>query len=139
MQFKKKPGTATEKKSVYAKSLVKKIKCDSSSDCVESMEVSLDGLGVGLVKSSNPDHTSNLARLKKIQGQLNGIEKMIHSQRYCVDILIQFRAVASGLKVVEASILQKHIRTCLKQALQSKNKADMEVKLDEIMKLIIKA
>lgn len=90
------------------------------------------------VKKSHPDHTSALARLKKIKGQINGLEEMIQSKRYCVDILIQFSAVYSALKVTEASILKRHIENCLLDAMQSKDKLEIEKKISELTQLISK-
>ena len=89
-----------------------------------------------IIKSPNPDHTSELARLKKIQGQLEGLVKMILEQRYCVDILVQFRAVAAALAVVEKTILNNHMRRCVQKALESKNKKEIDQKVQELMDLL---
>ena len=91
-----------------------------------------------ILKHSHPDHTSELARLKKIQGQVDGLVKMISEQRYCVDILVQFRAVAAGLAVVEKTILDKHMRSCVQKALESKNKKEIDQKVEELMDLLSK-
>lgn len=88
--------------------------------------------------SAHPDHTSALGRLKKIQGQISGIEKMITERRYCMDILIQFRAVASALNVIEGAILEKHLRNCVRRAAESKDRAEAEAKIEELMNLILK-
>lgn len=85
-----------------------------------------------------PDHTPTLARLKKIKGQLNGIEKMIQDQRYCVDILTQFRAVSAALNVIEKAIFEKHIRNCVRTAMASMNQEEVEIKIKELMELIFK-
>ncbi len=90
------------------------------------------------VKKKHPDHTSALARLKKVKGQLSGLEKMISDQRYCVDILVQFRAVSAGLNAIERSIFERHIANCVKGAIESKNKKDIEGKVKELMELIFK-
>ncbi|MBX9767415.1 MAG: metal-sensitive transcriptional regulator [Bdellovibrionales bacterium] len=84
----------------------------------------------------HPDHTSALARLRKIKGQINGLEKMIHEKRYCVDILTQFRAVASGLNVIESSILERHIQSCVVDVARSKNESEIQRKVAELTKLI---
>jgi len=86
----------------------------------------------------HPDHTSALARLRKIKGQITGLEKMIEDKRYCVDILIQFRAIASALNVIEASIFERHIKSCVIDAVQSKNESEIQKKVDELTRLISK-
>ncbi len=90
------------------------------------------------VTKNHPDHTITLTRLKRIQGQLSGIERMIFEQRYCVDILVQFRAVRSALKGIEKIIFEKHVRTCVKNAMETKNHLEIENKIDELMDLLFK-
>jgi len=86
----------------------------------------------------HPDHTSSLARFRKIKGQITGLEKMIEEKRYCVDILIQFRAIASALNVIEASIFERHIKSCVIDAAQSKSESEIQKKVAELTKLISK-
>lgn len=86
----------------------------------------------------HPDHTAVLHRLRRLQGQIAGLEKMIEERRYCVDILTQFRAVSSALKAAEGSVFEKHLRSCVKSAMESKNKKDTEKKLEEVMDLLLK-
>ncbi len=88
--------------------------------------------------ATHPDHTSALGRLRKIQGQISGIEKMITERRYCMDILIQFRAVASALNVIEGAVLEKHLRNCVRRAAESKDRIEAEAKIEELMNLILK-
>lgn len=87
---------------------------------------------------TNPDHTSNLARLRKVEGQVKGIMKMIDEGRYCVDILIQFRAIASALNAIEMDIMEKHIQSCVTDAVSSKDKQAGQTKINELVKLISK-
>ncbi len=91
-----------------------------------------------ILKSPHPDHTSELARLKKAQGQIEGLIKMISEQRYCVDILVQFRAVSAALAAAEKTILDKHIRNCVQKAVESKNKKEIDTKISELVDLISK-
>lgn len=86
----------------------------------------------------HPDHTSAIARLKKIKGQIIGIEKMISEQRYCVDILVQFRAVAAALNAVEISVFKKHIEHCVREAFQSEDKTKIDTKIFELTELVSK-
>jgi CsoR family transcriptional regulator, copper-sensing transcriptional repressor len=86
----------------------------------------------------HPSHQSALSRLRKIRGQIEGIEKMILDRRYCPEILIQFRAVHSALKAVEAPIFEKHLRQCVSDAIKSNNETDIEKKISELIELFIK-
>lgn len=63
---------------------------------------------------------------------------MISDGRYCVDILIQFQAVASALRAIESSIFETHLKGCVTDAMASKNSAEMEKKTQELMSLIFK-
>lgn len=112
---------------------IKKLKIESHLHCHS------EGVAALISKQKeHPDHTSALARLKKIKGQINGLEKMIESKRYCVDILTQFRAIASALNVIEMSVLERHIKNCMIEAAKSKNEVALQEKITEIAKLISK-
>ncbi len=86
----------------------------------------------------HPDHSEYLPRLNRIEGQLSGIQKMIQDGRYCVDILVQFRAVMAALRSVEVSIFDKHLEHCLSSALYSKDKKQIDQKLKELMNLLLR-
>ncbi len=83
-----------------------------------------------------PDHSSQLTRLSRIRGQIEGIERMIGEQRYCVDILIQFRASMAALRAVELNIFDSHIRHCVASALKSKDEKVIETKIQELTELL---
>jgi hypothetical protein len=65
----------------------------------------LDSFILRYLMKKHADHTSDLQRLRRISGQVEGIKKMIEDQRYCTDILNQTKAVRSALKALEVSIL----------------------------------
>jgi CsoR family transcriptional regulator, copper-sensing transcriptional repressor len=83
--------------------------------------------------SQFPDHRKQLNRVARIKGQLDGVVRMIEEQRYCVDILTQTAAIRAALKSLEASILEKHIDTCVRHALTADEGA--EEKIDELLRL----
>lgn len=87
-------------------------------------------------QSHHPDHSAQIIRLKKVSGQINGIEKMIQDKRYCPDIIAQLKAAASALKAIEAEILKTHLRGCVKQAFSSNDVFKSEEKIQEIIKLM---
>ncbi len=79
---------------------------------------------------------SVVTRLKKIEGQIRGINKMVESERYCIDILSQTRAVVAAIRKVEDFILFQHLNTCVADSMRSDNKEDKDKKIDEIMDLL---
>ncbi len=79
---------------------------------------------------------SMVTRLKKIEGQIRGINKMVESDRYCIDILSQTRAVVAAIRKVEDFILFQHLHTCVTDSMRSDNKEDKDKKIDEIMDLL---
>ena len=81
-------------------------------------------------------HHDQLARLKRAQGQVLGIVKMIESERYCVDILTQLRAVRSALRRVELNILNEHVRHCVAGAASSPRKKTTDAKVDELLEVL---
>ena len=91
-------------------------------------------------KSCHPDHSTEIKRLKRIQGQLEGIERMILERRYCIDILNQTKAVTSALHSLESALLEKHLRHCVRESfsLKNSNEEEMELKIREIMEIFKK-
>ena len=85
---------------------------------------------------NNPDHTDNLTALRRIEGQVRGVQKMIEDGKYCIDILTQISAIKGALSKVEEKILEKHFSCCITQAVEGTSKKDKQQKLDEILKLI---
>ncbi|MBI5210084.1 MAG: metal-sensitive transcriptional regulator [Elusimicrobia bacterium] len=75
-------------------------------------------------------------RLNRIEGQVRGIRKMVEEGRYCIDIARQVKAARAALKQAGIEILDGHLRTCVTAAIQSRDKARIDAKLDEIKKLL---
>ena len=67
------------------------------------------------------DQTDSLKRLKRIEGQVQGIERMVVSQRYCIDILQQITAVRRALEQVGLQIMQRHVQGCVAEAVNTKH------------------
>ncbi len=86
----------------------------------------------------HPNHQDQVIRLNRVEGQIKGIKKMVEDRRYCIDILSQIKAVTSALRQVELSILETHIRGCVRDAMESQERDTIEAKLEEIMKLVAK-
>jgi len=83
-----------------------------------------------------PDHSVNLVALRRIEGQVRGIQKMIEEGKYCVDILNQIHAVIAALAGVEDKVLEKHFAGCVAKAVHGKSPEEKKKKLEEILSLI---
>ena len=82
----------------------------------------------------HPCHKEQLVSLKRIEGQVRGVQGMIEGGKYCVDILNQIKALKNSLITVEAKILKTHLRECIKESLEGDDQFDN--KIDEIMKIM---
>ena len=80
----------------------------------------------------NPCHKDKLTSLRRIEGQVRGVQNMIEEGKYCVDTLNQIKALKNSLITVEGKILKTHLRECIKDSLNGSN--DFDLKIDEIMK-----
>ena len=77
----------------------------------------------------------SLLRLKKIEGQVRGIGRMIEEKQYCIDILTQIAAASSALSNVAKLVLKKHVETCVSDAIKSgKEKGKIEELLNVFFK-----
>lgn len=88
---------------------------------------------------NNPSHEDNLIALRRIEGQVRGIHKMIEDRKYCIDILNQIYAVKGALARVEEKILDKHFRHCVTAAVTGNSEKQRQQKLDEILRLVNQA
>ncbi|NTV29764.1 MAG: metal-sensitive transcriptional regulator [Candidatus Omnitrophica bacterium] len=85
---------------------------------------------------SDSMHADQLEYLKKIEGQIRGLQKMIEDGRYCVDILTQIKSVSGAIRRVEANIFHKHLENCVTGALESGSRTEKEKKIAEVLELI---
>lgn len=79
-------------------------------------------------------HKDQLINLKKIEGQVRGLQAMIGEEKYCVDILNQIKAVKNAIISVEGKILKVHLRACIRGSLGDETL--MNNKIEEIVKLL---
>ena len=86
----------------------------------------------------HPSHENQLVRLKRVEGQIRGIQTMIDEQRYCMDILSQIRAVTGAMRKIESGILASHLQHCVNDAITSNNSKESAVKIKEIKRLFEK-
>jgi CsoR family transcriptional regulator, copper-sensing transcriptional repressor len=80
--------------------------------------------------------TSVLKRLRRIEGQVRGLARMVEDDRYCIDIVTQLSAVRAALRRAEEEILADHAAHCVEQAIASGNKTDQRRKVAELIDVI---
>jgi DNA-binding FrmR family transcriptional regulator len=74
-------------------------------------------------------------RLKRVAGQVGGVERMVDDDRYCIDILLQIAAIQGALSEIGRVVLSNHVQTCLADALRSGNARERKGKVDEVLDL----
>jgi DNA-binding FrmR family transcriptional regulator len=72
-------------------------------------------------------------RLRRIEGQVRGLQRMVDEDAYCIDILTQVAAVQTALEQVAVNVLDGHVRHCVADAVSGTNGDDADEKLDELM------
>jgi DNA-binding FrmR family transcriptional regulator len=78
-------------------------------------------------------NTAALQRMKSIEGQIRGIEKMILDERYCMDIVDQISAVRAALAKVSENVLRRHIESCVVEDLRHGSEEDQDRVVNELM------
>src|SRR3954470_3377984 len=79
---------------------------------------------------------SNLVRLRRIEGQVRGLQKMVEEDRYCPDILMQLSSVQEALRAVGRELMRNHLKHCAPQAIRSGDGEAAEATYDELIELI---
>ena len=82
---------------------------------------------------------SVLTRLRRIEGQLRGLQKMVEEERYCADVLTQVSSVQEALRGVGRAMLHNHLRHCATEAIRSEDADRAEGMYDELMDLIYRS
>ena len=78
------------------------------------------------------------ARLKRVAGQVSGIQRMVEGDRYCIDVLMQVSAVRAALAKVSKMLLESHIQTCVAGAFDSDDADDRAAKIEELVRVFEK-
>ena len=79
------------------------------------------------------DKDAYLKRMRRIEGQVRGIAKMIENDQYCIDVLTQVSAVQTALEQVAVQVLDSHVRHCVADAVAGPDEAAADERLDELM------
>ena len=80
--------------------------------------------------------TSVMKRLKRIEGQVRGLARMVDDDRYCIDIVTQISAVRAALRRVEEEVLRDHVAHCVEHAIASGNKGEQRRKVGELIEVL---
>ena len=83
------------------------------------------------------DKAEVIARLRKVEGQIRGLQKMVESDTYCIDILTQITAASNALKKVAVGLLDEHIRHCVVQGTEEGK--DMVAEATKAIERLVKA
>jgi DNA-binding FrmR family transcriptional regulator len=76
-----------------------------------------------------------LGRLRRIEGQVQGIQRMVEEDKYCMDILLQLTAVQGAVEQVQRLLLGRHIESCVADAVRSGSTRDRQKKMDELLEV----
>jgi DNA-binding FrmR family transcriptional regulator len=82
---------------------------------------------------------SVLTRLRRIEGQMRGLQKMVEEERYCAEVLTQVSSVQEALRGVGRAMLHNHLRHCATEAIRSDDPVRVEAMYDEIMELVYRS
>jgi len=79
---------------------------------------------------------ANRNRLRRIEGQIRGLQKMVEDDRYCADIITQVASVQEALRGVARNLMRNHLHHCAAKALRSSKKEEAETMYDELLEMI---
>ena len=81
---------------------------------------------------------SNLRRLRRLEGQIRGLQRMVEEDRYCAYILTQVSSVQEALRSVARALMRNHLSHCATQAIRSGSLEQRQAMYDELLELIYK-
>jgi CsoR family transcriptional regulator, copper-sensing transcriptional repressor len=80
--------------------------------------------------------SSNLKRLRRIEGQVRGLQRLVTEDRYCADILVQISSVQEALRSVGRALMRNHLRHCASQAIRDTSPGPAEAMYEELLNLM---
>ncbi|MBS1841275.1 MAG: metal-sensitive transcriptional regulator [Acidobacteria bacterium] len=79
---------------------------------------------------------ANQKRLRRIEGQIRGLQKMVEEDRYCADVIVQIASVQEALRGVARNLMKNHIRHCAAKAMGGGKKEEKEAMYEELLGLM---
>ena len=80
-----------------------------------------------------------LTRLKRVAGQVDGIQRMVEEDRYCIEVLTQIAAVQAAIGKAGEEILERHLQTCVRHAMESGDPAERDRVVEELMTVVARS
>jgi DNA-binding FrmR family transcriptional regulator len=80
--------------------------------------------------------SSNLKRLRRIEGQVRGLQRLVEEDRYCADILVQISSVQEALRSVGSALMKNHLRHCASEAIRDTAPGRAEAMYEELLNLM---
>lgn len=80
-----------------------------------------------------------LNRLRRIEGQARGLQKMVEEERYCADVLVQVGSIQEALRGVSRELLRNHLKHCATEAIRSGDPAQADAMYDELVELMARS
>ncbi len=84
----------------------------------------------GYIKAKDKEKLQN--RLRRIEGQVRGLQRMVDEETYCVDVLTQVASIVSALEKVGALVLKDHVEHCLRESIESGDRRKADEKVEEL-------
>ena len=81
---------------------------------------------------------SNLKRLRRIEGQIRGLQRMVEEERYCADIIAQVASAQEALRGVARALMRNHLHHCAAKALHCGSEQEQHAMYDELLEVIYK-
>jgi CsoR family transcriptional regulator, copper-sensing transcriptional repressor len=97
-----------------------------------------DGPGRKAVGVDPEIKASNLRRLRRIEGQVRGLQRMVEEDRYCADILTQLSSTQEALKAVGRELMRNHLAHCATHAIRTGSEEERQAMYDELLSMIYK-
>lgn len=85
---------------------------------------------------TDDNKTKLLNRLRRIEGQMRGVTRMVEEDRYCIDILTKTQALRAALVKVETELLRNHVDHCVRGAFASGDSQDQQAKIEELVEVL---
>lgn len=89
-----------------------------------------------MCEEADPPKKRTMTRLKRISGQVDGLMRMVDEDRYCIDVLTQISAVQAALAKVGGEVLERHMKTCVRTAMESGDEGERARVVSEIMTVL---
>ncbi|HSB82542.1 MAG TPA: metal-sensitive transcriptional regulator [Candidatus Methylomirabilis sp.] len=76
-----------------------------------------------------------LARLRRIEGQVQGVQRMVEEDKYCVDVMLQISAIQGALEQVSKMLMHRHIESCVMDSMKAGSDQERAKKIEELIEV----